>query len=101
MEIKIDGINVNKEKYVIYRLFEVSPSLSISILIDFFISLKINKNNKKSKMMFIIKRYCKFFSFNSIKLLSINVKNVKNPINSVIVNKKIIKIFFLRNSNIL
>ena len=50
IEIKIDGINVNKEKYVIYFLLELSPSLSISFLIDFLIS-KIKMNNK------IIKKY--------------------------------------------
>ena len=38
IEINIDGIRVNKEKYVIYFLFEVKPSLSMSFLIDFLIS---------------------------------------------------------------
>ena len=48
-------------------------------------------NNKKSKKIFKINKYCKFFSFNSIKLLSMKVKNVKKPINSVILNKAIMK----------
>ena len=60
-EIKIDGIKVNNEKYVIYLLFDDKPSLSISFLIDFLISLKINKNNTKSKKIFKINKYCKFF----------------------------------------
>ena len=67
-----------------YLLFDERPSLSISLLIDLFISLKINTNNKKSNKIFKINKYCKLFGFNSIKLLSINVKNVKKPINSVI-----------------
>ena len=33
-EISNDGIRVNNEKYVIYFLFEVIPSLSMSDLID-------------------------------------------------------------------
>jgi hypothetical protein len=61
IEINIEGIKVNNEKYVIYFLFEVKPSLSISLLIDFLISAKINKNNKKSKKIFKINRYCKLF----------------------------------------
>ena len=64
IEIKIDGINVNNEKYVMYFLLDNKPSLSISFLIDFFISLKINKNNKKSKNIFKINKYCKFDGFN-------------------------------------
>ena len=78
IEIKIDGINVNKEKYVIYFLLELSPSLSISFLIDFLISKKIKMNNKNNKKIFRINKYCKLSWFNSIKLLLINVKNVKN-----------------------
>ena len=84
-----------------YLLFEVKPSLSISIFIDFLISLKIKMNNKKSKNIFKINKYCKFFWFNSKKLLSMNVKNVKKPINSVILDKKMINIFFFKNSNII
>ena len=54
MDIKIEGIKVNNEKYAMYLLFEDKPSLSISFLIDFFISIKINTNNKKSKKIFKI-----------------------------------------------
>ena len=97
-EINIEGISVNKEKYVIYLLFEDKPSLSISFLIDFFISLKINIKSKKSKKIFNINKYCKLSWFNSIKLRSINVKNVKKPINSVILDRIIMNIFFFKNS---
>ena len=61
IEINIDGIKVNKEKYAIYLLLEVRPSLSISTLIEFLISLNIDRNNKKSKKIFIINKYCKLF----------------------------------------
>ena len=49
-EIRIDGIRVNNEKYVIYFLFDVNPSLSISFLIEFLISIKININSKTIKI---------------------------------------------------
>ena len=100
IEIKIDGIKVNNEKYVMYFLFDVKPSLSISILIEFLTSTKINMNNKISKKIFEISKYCKLFSFKSTKLLSINVKKVKKPRNSVILDKIIMIIFFFKNSNI-
>ena len=61
----------------------------------------MNMNNKKSKNIFEINKYCKFFSFNSRKLLSIKVKNVKKPMNSVILDIIIMIIFFFKNSNII
>ena len=84
-----------------YFLFELRPSLSISFLIDFLISIKINMNNKNSNKIFKINTNCKLFSFNSIKLLSMNVKNVKKPTNSVILDRIIMNIFFFKNSNII
>ena len=57
-------------------------------------------NNKKSKKIFNISKYCKLFWFNSMKLLSINVKKVKKPINSVILDRIIMNIFFFKKSNI-
>jgi hypothetical protein len=51
--------------------------------------------------MFKTNKYCKLFWFNSIKPLSMNVKNVKNPINSVILDRIIINMFFFKNSNII
>ena len=50
--------------------------------------------------MLVINKNCKLFWFNSIKLLSINVKKVKNPKNSVILDRIIMKIFFFKNSTI-
>ena len=81
-------------------MFDVKPSLSISFLIDLLISIKMNTNKQKSKKIFNINKYNKFSWFNSIKLLSINVKKVKKPINNVIINKIIMNIFFLKKSNI-
>ena len=40
-----------------YFLLEVNPSLSISVLIDFFISKKTKKNNKTNKEIFKINKY--------------------------------------------
>ena len=57
MEIRIDGINVNNAKQVIYFLFEVKPSLSISFLIDLFISNKVKANSKINKKIFKINKY--------------------------------------------
>ena len=36
-----------------------------------------------------------------MKLRSMNVKNVKNPINSVILDRIIMNIFFFKNSNMI
>jgi hypothetical protein len=41
MDINKEGINVNNAKYVMYFLFDLIPSLSISFLIAFLISKKI------------------------------------------------------------
>ena len=84
-----------------YLLFDDKPSLSMSLFIDFFISRKINTNNKTSKKIFKINKYCKLSGFNSTKLRSINVKNVKNPKNSVILDRMIMNIFFFKNSNMI
>ena len=84
-----------------YRLFDFKPSLSISFLIDFFTSKKMKINNKKSNKILRINKYCKLFWFNSIKLLFIKVKKVKKPINSVILDRIIMNIFFFKNSNII
>ena len=75
---------------------DLRPSLSISFLIDFLTSKKMNINNNKSNKIFKINKYCKFFWFNSIKLLSIKVKKVKKPINSVILDRIIMNIFFFQ-----
>ena len=98
IEIRIEGIKVNKEKKVIYFLFEVIPSLSMSDLIDFLISKKMETNNKIKRIILETNKYWRFSWFKSIKLLSIKVKNVKNPTNRVIINSMIINIFFFKNS---
>ena len=51
-------------------------------------------------MILSINKYCKFWSFNSIKPLSIKVKKVKKPIDNVIINNIIKYMFFLINSDI-
>ena len=60
------------------------------------------KNYKKinNKIPLKIKSIWRFKSFNSIKLLSINVKNVINPIVSVIKNMSVINRFLFKKVNI-
>ena len=86
IEIKTEGIKVNRAKTVIYFLFDFKPSLSISVLIALLISKKINTKSEVKSRILIIKRYCKFLSVNWINPLSIKVKNVKKPIDNVIIN---------------
>ena len=62
IEISIEGISVNREKKVIYFLFDFDPFTSISFLIDFFISKKTNIKRKISKTIFAINKYCKLLS---------------------------------------
>ena len=99
-EIKTEGIKVNRAKTVIYFLFDFKPSLSISVLIALLISKKINTKREVNSRIFIINKYCKFLSVSLIKPLSIKVKNVKKPIDNVIINNIIRYIFFLINSYI-
>ena len=61
---------------------------------------ELNINSKKSNKVFNINKCCKLSWFNSIKLRSINVKKVKKPINSVILDSVIMMIFFFKSSNI-
>ena len=77
------------------------PSLSISVFIDFLISEKTKIKRRISKIMFEINKYCRFCEFKSMKLLLINVKNVKKPTNRVIRNNMIIIVFFFKNSRII
>ena len=67
---------------------------------DFFISKKTKTNNIISKIRFKINKYWRFCWFNSIKLLSMNVKKVKKQTNKVIKNITITNEFFFKNSNI-
>ena len=60
IDIRIEGMSVNKAKNVMYFLFDLYPSTSISVLIDFLIFIKkmIKKNNNKN--IFEINKYCRF-----------------------------------------
>ena len=98
IEIKTEGIKVNKANTVIYFLLDFKPSLSISVFIALLISKKINTKSEVKSNILIIKRYCKFVSVSLIKPLSIKVKNVKKPIDNVIINNIIKKMFFLIKS---
>jgi hypothetical protein len=72
----------------------------MSFLIAFLISIKIKMNKDTKSIIFRTSKNCKFWSDNSIKPLSIKVKNVKKPINNVIINNKIRYMFFLIKSDI-
>ena len=84
-----------------YFLFDLSPSLSISFLIVFLISKKINTKRSTNKKIFKISKNLKFSSESLINPLSIKVKKVKKPIDNVIINKNIKYMFFLIKSYIL
>ena len=56
--------------------------------------------NKNKKIMFKINTNCKFCSFNSMKLLSINVKKVIKDRKTVSRNSIIIKKFLFTNASI-
>jgi hypothetical protein len=86
IDIKTEGIKVNRAKTVIYFLLDFNPSLSMSVLIALLISKKINTKSEVRSSIFNIRRYCKFLSVNFINPLSIKVKNVKKPIDNVIIN---------------
>ena len=101
IEINIDGIKVNKEKKAIYFLLALDPLTLIFDLKAFFISRNIKTKKINNKTMFNPSNVCRFVWFNYIKLLLINVKNVKNPIDSVIIKITDMKIFFLIKSNIM
>ena len=71
-------------------MFDFKPSISISILIEFFISKKIVKNKISKRAIFELSKYLKLISDSLMKLLSINVRNVKKPIDKVIIDNKVI-----------
>ena len=52
--------DLDKIFQVIYFLFELIPSLSISFLIAFLISKKIKVKSKNNRKILTIKRSCKF-----------------------------------------
>ena len=63
--------------------------------------IKIANLKNTNKIILTISNNWRLNSLNSIKLLSIKVKNVKKPIERVIINIKPINIFFLIKSNIM
>ena len=86
IDIKTEGIKVKRANTVIYFLLDFNRSLSMSVLIALLISKKINTKSEVKSNIFNIRRYCKFLSVNFINPLSIKVKNVKKPIDNVIIN---------------
>ena len=99
-EIKTEGINVKKEKKVIYLILAFEPFIFRSSLSEFFTSKNIIIKKKTSKSMLITNNISKFCSFKSIKLLPINVKKVKKPIDNVIIKINTINKFFFTKFNI-
>ena len=84
-----------------YFLFDLRPSLSMSFLMAFLISKKINTKRNINKKIFKISKNLKFSSESLINPLSIKVKKVKKPIDNVIINRNIKYMFFLIKSYIL
>ena len=61
IEIKTEGIKVNRAKTVIYFLLDFKPSLSISVLIALLISKKINTKSEVRKVYLILKDIVNFY----------------------------------------
>ena len=57
IDINIEGINVNSAKNVIYFLFDFDPLTSISVLIVFFNSKKINIKKNINNNILAISKY--------------------------------------------
>tara|TARA_B100001121_G_scaffold271862_1_gene258051 strand:- start:28 stop:393 length:366 start_codon:yes stop_codon:yes gene_type:complete len=98
--ISKDGINVKRPNEIIYFLFATEPLTFILFLIEFLISIKIKTKKINKKIMFKINTSCKFCSFNSKKLLSINVRKVINDNNTVRRNIIMINKFLFMKVNI-
>ena len=99
--INKEGISVNRAKETIYFLLATDPLTLILFLIEFLISININTKNINTNKIFEIRRISKFSSFNFMKLLSINVKNVKKAREIVKTNIIIINKFLFNNANII
>tara|TARA_Y100001935_G_C16896492_1_gene309614 strand:+ start:88 stop:477 length:390 start_codon:yes stop_codon:yes gene_type:complete len=98
--ISKDGINVKIPNEIIYFLFAIEPLTFILFFIEFLISIKIKiKNINKNKILRNNNNW-RFFSFNSKKLLSINVKNVIKDRIIVRKNIMIINKFLFKNASI-
>tara|TARA_B100000029_G_C16924322_1_gene722532 strand:- start:153 stop:518 length:366 start_codon:yes stop_codon:yes gene_type:complete len=100
VEINKEGIRVNNEKNIIYFLLAIDPLTLILFLNEFFTSMNIIKKKITNKIESAINKFCKFFSFKGIKLLSINVKNVMKPIERVKINTIVINRFLFKKVNI-
>ena len=98
--IKRDGIKVKSEKKIIYFLLAIEPRTLILFFNEFFISIKIIIKKTNSNIPLKIKSIWRLRSFNLTKLLSINVKNVINPIVSVLRNMSVINRFLFKKVNI-
>ena len=68
---------------------DVLLPIFMSSLREFFTSIKIITKKITSRITLKINRNWRLVSFNSIKLLSIKVKNVKKPTVKLIINIKI------------
>tara|TARA_S200000501_G_C20854282_1_gene757105 strand:+ start:472 stop:825 length:354 start_codon:yes stop_codon:yes gene_type:complete len=97
IDIKIDGINVNNEKKIIYFLLATDPLMFIFCFKAFFVSMKIIIKKMINKIISIAKRYLRFSSFKLTKLLLINVRKVIKPMISVIKKINIKNIFLFKN----
>ena len=91
---------MKSEKKNIYFLLATEPLIFILILKEFLISTKIIVKKINNKIPFEINSAWRLKSFNLIKLLSINVKNVIKPIIRVIKNIVTINRFLFNKVNI-
>ena len=89
------------EKKAIYFLLAFDPSTTISLLIEFFTSIKMKRKNITRRTILDINKYCKFLSLSLIKLLSKKVKKVTKPNNNVIKKLVTINRFFLMKFSIM
>ena len=99
--INSDGIRVNRAKEIIYFQFATEPLTLILFLIEFFISIKIKIKKTIRSVKFANSRYCKLFSFRSMKLFPINVKKVRKANNIVKIKITIINKFLFNKANII
>jgi len=99
--INNDGIKVKSAKEMIYFLLAIEPLTLILFLIEFLISININIKNKITKMTLDIRRISRLSSVSLIKLLLINVKNVRKPKEIVNINITMMNKFLFNKANII
>ena len=99
--INKDGIKVKSANETMYFLFATEPLKLMLFLIEFLISIKITAKNIRSRIILDINNDWRLFSFNLIKLLSINVKNVIKAKESVNIKIIIINKFLFNKTNII